>query len=234
MRILSLLFLPLMLVGCGDKSELELKLEHELAMEREKTRQIAVANQVQDVYNIEHEYEYETDVRGYSEPTVYSEAPSSSVGVSGLPSETQTVPVDEGYSGSSMALAAVGGMAAGYLAGEMLNNGMKSYQDESGKTHYTDKNGKPVSKQAYEDYKKQNPKVTKLSEKVSTAKNKAKELGKRAVVKTKDTYKKVKNSETVKKGKEKARQVKDKAKAKYSNYTSKPSRSSSRSSSRRR
>jgi hypothetical protein len=214
----------LVLVGCGEKSELELKLEHERAMAQIEVQKIKAANQVSDTYNVE--YEYEIDDRGYSEPIVYDETPRSSMDVSTLHSQAPSVPVEQGYSGGEMLAGVAAGALAGYAANEMLNNGMKTYTDNKGNTVYVDKNGKQISKEQYNAYKKKNPKATKLREKVSNAKDKAKVLGTKAKDKVKAGYQKAKDSKTgrkvqaaakktQRKVKQKANKYKAKAKAKY-------------------
>lgn len=207
------------LAGCGDKSELELKLEHERAMAQIEVQKIKAANQVSDTYNVE--YEYEIDDRGYVEPEVYNSVPSPSTNISGLPSQISTVPVDQGFSGGDMALGVAAGALAGYAANEMLNNGMKTYTDTKGNTVYVDKNGKQVSKEQYNAYKKKHPKTTKLREKVSNAKVKAKELGTKAKAKTKEKYQQAKNSKAGRKTQAAYKKAKRKVKQKASKYKSK-------------
>lgn len=156
----------------------------------------------------------------------YSEQNQSST-MSTQTQSTPTTEADSGFGVGSMVLAAAGGAAAGYFAGELLNNGMKSYKDESGATHYTDKDGRPVSKTAYEDHKKKNPKTTAFKEKASSLKSKtkagatkawdktkevskkgldkSKELGKKGIDKTKKTYNNVKANPKVKNFADKAK-----------------------------
>lgn len=223
-KLLIVLATVVALAGCGDKSELELKLEHERAMAQIEVQKIKAANQVADTYYIENEYEYEVNEDGQR----YSSSPSQA-SIDSSETYSHETPVQSvqqttsGFSGGEMAVGMLAGAAAGYMASEMLNNGMKSYTDEKGNTHYTDKNGKPVSKQAYEDHKKKNPKTTKLREKVSVAKDKAKSIGSSVKQKAKDKYNKAKNSKPVRNAKAVAKKTQRKAKQKYNSYKSKSS-----------
>lgn len=175
-----------------EKEMLAMKMAHEREMARIDAKKISAANPVshtyveneydqrniqqdtyqQDVYQQEQRYGQESQVRnsgyeagqpaqgGYSQPVDQGAQPQA---------QSQT---DEGFGVGSMALAALGGAAAGYFAGEMLNNGMKSYKDDQGNTHYTDKDGRPVSRAQYDDYKKKNPKTTAFKQKASDLKAK--------------------------------------------------------------
>lgn len=195
--IVSLLASSIFLVGCGEdktpdqvqyerqKEMLAMKQAHEREMARIDAKKIGAANPTSHTY-VENEY----DQRSYQEENSYGQANQtyatqerSNSGVnyadSGYSSsgtgQGQQIPQaqpsgDEGFGAGSMALAALGGAAAGYLAGEMLNNGMKSYKGDDGRTHYTDKNGRPVSQADYDNYKKQNPKTTAFREKVADTK----------------------------------------------------------------
>lgn len=230
-KLMLLLATAVALAGCGEKSELELRLEHERAMAQIEVQKIKAANQVSDTYNVE--YEYEINDGGYSEPTVYDQVSQTSQRVSTIPSQASTAPVEQGYSGGDVLLGAAAGALAGYAASEMLNNGMKTYTDTKGNTVYVDKNGKQVSKEQYDAYKKANPKTTKLREKVSDAKVKAKELGTKAKAKTKEKYQQAKNSKTGRKVQAAAKKAERKVKQKAKQYKSKSSGYKSSSSKRR-
>ena len=196
--LVGILASSVFIVGCGDKTESEIKYEQEkemlamrMAHEREMARidaaKIRAANPEQNTY-VENEYDqrsYQQDT--YQEPRYgqqeqarqqqFDQGQSAQGGYSqsvdqGAQQPQAQQPTDEGFGMGSMALAALGGAAAGYFAGEMLNNGMKSYKDDQGNTHYTDKDGRPVSKTAYEDHKKKNPKTTAFKEKASSLKAK--------------------------------------------------------------
>lgn len=196
--IVGLLAASVFMVGCGEektadqiqherqKEIMAMKMAHEREMARIEAKKIAAANPVSHTY-VENEYDH----RSYQQENSYGTG-ATQMGTSQQEayqptySGTQTAssydyqpsapaapqpaaqPTDEGFGVGSMALAALGGAAAGYLAGEMLNNGYKSYKDDRGNVHYTDKDGRPVSKQQYEDYKKKNPKTTAFKEKVAS------------------------------------------------------------------
>lgn len=185
------------LVGCGEdktpdqvkyeqeKEMLAMKLAHEREMARIDAKKIGAANPANHTY-VENEYDqrsYQQD--NYQQEQSYGQAneshPQSSqnyadqgtaVASSGQVQQQAQPAADEGYGMGSMALAALGGAAAGYFAGEMLNNGMKSYKDDRGNTHYADRDGRPVSRAQYDDYKKKNPKTTAFREKASDLKAK--------------------------------------------------------------
>ncbi len=76
--------------------------------------------------------------------------------------------VDDGYSGGEVLAGMAVGALAGYAASKMLSNGMKEVTDSKGKTYYQDKNGSPISKQSYDDYRKVNPTVTTFKEQKNT------------------------------------------------------------------
>lgn len=203
------------LVGCGDdkfdqeKEMLAMKLAHEREMARIEVSKTQAANQPENVYNIEHEYEMPESNSNYSDST-------SSVSQGTMPSAPSTpsasTSTESGYSGTDMILAAGAGALAGYAVSEMLDNGMKSYKDESGKTHYVDsKTGKPVTKEAYENAKKTSN-VTKFKESAKNFGNKAKETGKKQLDKAKTKVNDFKQSERGQKISQKASSMKQKAK----------------------
>lgn len=174
-----------------EKEMLAMKLAHEREMARIDAKKISAANPVSHTY-VENEYDqrniqqdtYQQDVyqqeqrygqadQSHSQPIQNYADQGTAVAASGqVPQQQAQQPVDEGFGMGSMALAALGGAAAGYFAGEMLNNGMKSYKDDQGNTHYTDKDGRPVSRAQYDDYKKKNPKTTAFKQKASDLKAK--------------------------------------------------------------
>ena len=185
------------LVGCGEdktpdqikfeqeKEMLAMKMAHEREMARIDAKKISAANPVSHTY-VENEYDqrsYQQD--NYQQEQTYGQANQShpqpsqnytdqgtAVASSGQVQQQAQPAAEEGYGTGAMVLSALGGAAAGYLAGEMLNNGMKSYKDDHGNTHYTDRDGRPVSRSQYEDYKKANPKTTAFKEKASNLKAK--------------------------------------------------------------
>lgn len=196
--IVGLLAASVFMVGCGEEKTADqiqyerqkemraMEMAHQREMARIEAKKIEAANPVAHTY-VENEY----DQRSYQQENSYGTG-ATQMGTSQQEayqptySGTQTAsnydyqqpaaaaqqpatqPTDEGYGTGAMVLSALGGAAAGYLAGEMLNNGYKSYKDDRGNTHYTDKDGRPVSKAQYEDYKKANPKTTAFKEKVSS------------------------------------------------------------------
>ena len=199
--IVGILACSVFLVGCGEektadqvqyerqKEMRQMELMHQREMARIEAKKIQAQNPVSHTY-VENEY----DQRSYQQDN-YQEQPQYGSTQSQMGSQAQEVqpqsyasaqeyatpatasapvqqPTDEGFGVGSMALAALGGAAAGYFAGEMLNNGYKSYKDDHGNTHYTDRDGRPVSKTAYEDHKKKNPKTTAFREKASDLKAK--------------------------------------------------------------
>lgn len=189
----------LVMTGCGEdktpdqiafqqkKEIMAMEYAHQREMARIEAKKIQAANPVSHTY-VENEYDqrsyqqdnYQQDHYEQAQPQVrnsgYEAGQSAQTGyIQSVDqgSQPQSQPQgDEGFGVGSMALAALGGAAAGYFAGEMLNNGMKSYKDDRGNTHYTDKDGRPVSKAQYEDYKKANPKTTAFREKASDLKAK--------------------------------------------------------------
>ena len=207
-----LLLIPaLLLVGCGDKSELELKLEHERQMALIEVQKIKAANPSQHTY-VENEYEYEAPTYS-SDDSNYATEYSDVSQVSQVPQQAvqQGQTTGSGYSGTDMLLAGGTALAAGYAISQLLDNGMKSYQDDRGVTHYTDKSGKPISKAKYDEAKKTS-KVTQVKEKVKAAGSKAKDLGKKGIDKTKAKYEQVKASPKTQQLKEKAKYQARKAK----------------------
>lgn len=187
--IVGILACSVFIVGCGEKDAETVKYEREkemlamkLAHQREMARIDAKKNESQN----QTSNNYTENDNNYQQDN-YTQEPNYGTTESSVGSQPQAVQytnqepqaaaatqqaTDEGYGMGSMALAALGGAAAGYLAGEMLNNGMKSYKDDHGNTHYADKDGRPVSRQAYEDHKKANPKTTAFKEKASDLKAK--------------------------------------------------------------
>lgn len=219
------------LIGCGDEPTpeqvkhkqamevLRAQQAHEREMARIKAQQIQAANPISHTY-VENEYETIQDSSGgsnsYAEPEYdysyeASEPTYSSSAYSVKSAPTTQTSMESGYSGTDMLLAAGGAMAAGYAVSQLLDNGMRSYQDDKGVTHYADKNGKPVSKATYEEAKKTS-KVTQVKEKLKATGTKAKELGKQGLDKTKQKYQDVKNSPKTKQLKDKATYQAKKAK----------------------
>ncbi|MGF1787111.1 hypothetical protein L4D00_15050 [Photobacterium swingsii] len=186
--VIATMITSILLVGCGDdktaeqiKFEQDVKLlsmqqAHQRELARIEASKVAAEHQVSNTY-IENEYEqgqqYE---QGSTQQSTNQEQPTQSQD-------------DSGNGIGSMLLAGAAGMAAGYMVGEMLDNGMRSYQDDHGNTHYTDKNGKPVSKYDYEQKRK--------TSKVTQFKEKAKVAGAKVVDKTKSTVSKIKSNEKV-------------------------------------
>lgn len=197
--IVGILACSVFIVGCGEEKTTDqvqyerqkemraMEMAHQREMARIDAKKIEAQNPSSHTY-VENEYDqrsYQQD--NYQEQPQYGSTQSqmgsqaqevqpqnyaSGQDYSAAPASAPAQQTDEGFGVGSMALAALGGAAAGYLAGEMLNNGMKSYQDDRGNTHYTDRDGRPVSKTAYEDHKKKNPKTTAFKEKASDLKAK--------------------------------------------------------------
>lgn len=186
--LVGLIACSVFVVGCGgDKTPEQVAFEQKkelMAMENAHKREMArIASksgrnfQQEPSYQQDYQQDYQQEQDyGSSQSQMGSqpqEVRSQNYGVQEQPHAAQVQQQsDEGFGVGSMALAALGGAAAGYLAGEMLNNGMKSYKDDHGNTHYTDKDGRPVSRTAYEDHKKKNPKTTAFKEKASDLKAK--------------------------------------------------------------
>ncbi|MGL5305952.1 MAG: hypothetical protein ACRC9Y_07250 [Aeromonas veronii] len=197
--LVGILACSVFMVGCGEdktpdqikydqeKEILAMKMAHEREMARINVKGVQAQNQVSHTY-VENEYNQQDNYQqnsGYERTSSYASQQGEQYSSGGYTnqaaapqsydvgtSQAQAQQSDEGFGVGSMALAALGGAAAGYFAGEMLNNGMKSYKDERGNTHYTDRDGRPVSKAAYEDHKKKNPKTTAFKEKASDLKAK--------------------------------------------------------------
>ena len=173
---LLLLLVPFMLIGSGDNSELELRMEHELAMEREKTHQVASANQVANTY-IENEYEYEVDSGFEEHPSVYSgdteTYSATSAQVPTVHSVGENTSTDSGYSGTTVATAALAGAAVGHLATK-----------NSDKIKDTSKQVATTTKEKVKQIQN-SPKTQKLKDKTKYQARKAKVLAKKAAKKAK-------------------------------------------------
>ena len=179
--LLAILLTAVTLVGCNnEKSDLQLQLDHKLAMEREKTRQIAAENQVSDTYNIEHEYEYNTQEPRSSD--IYDEShemTQSHDSIVQSPSSTldNTQPVqpvaDTGFSGTTVAGAAIAGAAVGYLA----SNNKEVIKDKT--VAVVDKTKAKVNQI------KESPKTKSIVNKAKYQTRKAKVLSKKAYKKAK-------------------------------------------------
>lgn len=72
-------------------------------------------------------------------------------------------PQEESSGIGSAALGAVAGLAAGYAMSELLDDGWRSYTNNSGQTVYYDRSGRQVDKGSYDTYKNKNPTRHKLS-----------------------------------------------------------------------
>jgi len=130
--------------------------QHALEMKKQEVAAIAAANQQSHTY-IENEYEYEIE-----------EAPAPIVQTVPQP---VAAPVEEGYSGTDMLLAAGAGMAAGYVVGELLDSGYSKGTDSNGNVRYYDSNKREVSQGAYEENKRKHPIKAKAQEMNQKAKN---------------------------------------------------------------
>lgn len=178
--LVGILACSVFIVGCGDdKTPEQVAFEQKkelMAMENAHQREMArIASKSGRNFQQEPSHQQDYQQEQYYGST-QSQMGAQSQEVQSQQEQSHASPArqqaDEGYGVGSMALAALGGAAAGYLAGEMLGNGMKSYKDDRGNTHYTDKDGRPVSRTAYDEYKKKNPKTTAFKEKASDLKAK--------------------------------------------------------------
>ncbi|MGL4522765.1 MAG: hypothetical protein ACRCWQ_09470 [Bacilli bacterium] len=168
----------------NDKELLAMQLAHERAM-KDKEVEIARLSARPEVVRESRQYDYQDEpvpVEQFREAPArepryveshqetYTQPAPAQYQQEQVQQPTQQAQTDEGFGAGSMVMAGLAGAAAGYLAGEVLNNGMKSYKDDRGNVHYTDKDGRPVKKEAYESYKKANPRTTAIRENASTAK----------------------------------------------------------------
>lgn len=227
-KCLVIVIITSAMFGCSgeDKTEYEMKKEL-MQMEMQHQREMA---RIQ-TSNAEYDYgQYSPDTPATNNHNAPPQQQYQSQPVADTYQESNPVygeqQVDEGYGIGSMVLATGAGMLAGYAANEMLSNGMKSYVDDQGRTQYTDKSGKPVTKQQYSDYRKKNPTVTKLQDANAKAKQKVGETAVKTKEVVKKTATKVNNSKAMQKTKAAASNLKQKAQSRHTVSRS-PSRSTS-------
>lgn len=198
--------MSMVLAGCGDepqpvkeeytsaqKFELEMQekqFEHELEMHRIQLEQQKVVHAEPTPSGY-----IEEDTGYYGEPEpVYREAP-----VRQGYSDSVYEPVDEGeyrpdvmrddgYSGGSVLASGAMGLASGYLAAKVLDDGWRSTTDSSGNVSYFDANNRSVSASQYKEHSKTH-KVVKSFDK---AKDKTKQLANKGAAKAKQLADKTK------------------------------------------
>lgn len=148
--LVAVVGLSALLAGCGDDPEpmtqqqfelkkLQMEQQHELDMAKAVNQQ--TQQPVQDTV-------YSTPSEQVQYQQGYDSAPPPAEESSGL---------------GSAALGAVAGLAAGYAMSELLDDGWRSYTNNSGQTVYYDRSGRQVNKGAYDSYKRKNPTRHKIS-----------------------------------------------------------------------
>lgn len=211
-KILIATMIASMLAGCGDdipKTEQQVQFEQQkemLRMQQQHEREMAkiqagvyneptIVNPPQIVYQ-EPSYDTSAPINDavYSGPNEqrYSQADYVPQPDYREPLQYSNQPVHAGSddsSGSSV-LGTVGTLAAGaalgYVAGELLDSGHRSYTDSSGNRVYVDKSGKQISQADYERYRRENP----VKSKISDANLKSKQAVNSAATKTAEVSKK--------------------------------------------
>ena len=187
------------LAGCGEPApQLSAEQQFELTklrIEADKEKFIALqqAEIADDKYDAEVA-QYEADTPNYYEPQqqqegVYSE--SGSYDTTGAPESVNT---DSGINGGSLLLGAATGALAGYAAGAILNSGHTEYTDSKGNKQYVDKKGNRLSSSQYDNWKRQNPKLSKAREVATKGQSKIGTTVQTAKGKVVDTSKRVANS----------------------------------------
>ena len=156
------IFAGMVLMGCGEAPHdpakaardhearmMKLQQEHELNMARLQQPQVvhqAPAQQV-DYGN--------TD---YSQPTQQA----YSNGGYDVVQPTESVSSGSGVGSTLLGIGA--GALAGYAISELLDDGYRSYTDNTGRSVYVDKNGRQIDKRDYDAYKAKHPTKHKLSQ----------------------------------------------------------------------
>lgn len=203
----------LLLSGCDDApktkeqvaheqkmEEMRLKMQHEERMARIQAGEGSgtMTTPVQPIIVNTPDHSYQPEQPYYEQPDQYNTNYGQSQPVSTTAPASQydrpqydsgVVPDNQSDSGSSV-MSTVGAVAAGalvgYAASELLDNGMRSYTSSDGRTVYVGKDGKEISKSAYEDYRRKNP----LKSKVSDANLKSKQMINKGAAKTAEVTKK--------------------------------------------
>ena len=218
--LIAVTIASMVLVGCGDnKTPEQIKFEQEtklLSMKQAHEREMArienegkkqngnpYSEQQQTQYDDSYvgEQQVQREIPIQRQVQVREEQPYDNYSRNQQPVAEQQQTNDSGSSDGglgwgSVALGVGAGAIAAYAATELLNNGMKSYKDDRGNTHYTDKDGKPVTKAAYEDHKKKNPKTTMIQEKAAGMKQSVSNGAANMKTKAVETKDRVANSPT--------------------------------------
>lgn len=207
--IVGLVGLSALLVGCGDEPESMTQQQFELKkLQMEQQHEIDMAK----IAN--------TPVGEPQQNANYS-APPEQV-YPQTTQEYQSAPPAEDSSGvGSAALGAVAGLAAGYAISELLDDGWRSYTNNSGQTVYYDRSGRQVNKSVYDSYKRKNP----TKHKISSYNQKGKNFVNKAKNKTVSSY-----TSAAKKVNQKANFFKYKASKNKSPASYRPTRSFGRKS----
>lgn len=149
--IVGLIGLSTFLVGCGDEPEPMTQQQFELKkLQMEQQHEIDMAK----IAN--------TTVGEPQQNATYS-VPSEQVQSQMQQGYEYAPPAEESSGVGSAALGAVAGLAAGYAISELLDDGWRSYTNNSGQTVYYDRSGRQVNKSAYDSYKSKNPTRHKIS-----------------------------------------------------------------------
>lgn len=165
--LVAVVGLSVLLSGCGDDPEPMTQQQFELKkLQMEQQHEIDMAK----IAN--------TPVSEPQQDASYS-VPSEQVQPQMQQGYESAPPAEESSGIGSAALGAVAGLAAGYAMSELLDDGWRSYTNNSGQTVYYDRSGNQVNKSAYDSYKRKNPtrhKISSYNQKgktfVNTAKNK--------------------------------------------------------------
>ncbi|MGL5567032.1 MAG: hypothetical protein ACRDC4_15010, partial [Plesiomonas sp.] len=154
MKVIVLALASVFMVGCSDDpaeearrheaNMLRLKQEHELNMAK---LQVQPVQQQVNHGNID-----------YSQPAqqAYSNGGYDVV----QPAESSSS--DSGIGSTLLGIGA--GALAGYAISELLDDGYRSYTDNTGRSVYVDKNGRQIDKRDYDAYKAKHPTKHQLSQ----------------------------------------------------------------------
>lgn len=126
-----------------DLKKLEMEQKHELEMKKIET--IGVST---------HESSWET----------YNQVPQAVPANVPAAIPNSPEPVDNGSSLLGTVAAVGAGALAGYAVSGLLDNGYRSYSDNSGNTRYIDSGGKEISRTQFESYRRDNPTQSKISD----------------------------------------------------------------------
>ncbi len=233
-KILLVGILTTALVGCGDEpepiKEVGLTSQQKFEMEmQEKQFEHELEMQRLEIQQIKQEQQYvEPTPSGYiEEDPIYSEAPqrvyretSPRQGRSEVVYEPEhemgyssDSSVDDGYSGGSVLASGAMGLASGYIAAKVLDDGWRSYTTSDGSVYYSDNSGRSVSAAQFQEHSK----THKIKKSYDKSKAKAKQLANKGIDKSKQLIDKTKPmaQKAGMKTKAGASKLKEKAKAAY-------------------